>query len=160
MKLTRQDTKNIALTAFGGFITFATLSFGNTLVKRKLVSQLKVEVKHLALHDEMMMILLADVEKYVYDDIDPVGYIRLVDSCDQLIGLKMELQKQTKFNKLDKRIDGFLFLERAKENIERLKTSIKEKIPGDLAYSSVSSLNRIQKQLDEHFNIICLLTKE
>ncbi len=161
MKLSKQDTKNIVVTAFGGFVAFATLAFGNTLIRRKLVSPLKVEVVYLTKHDEMMMILLADVEKYVYDEVDPVAYIRLVDSCDQLVGIKIKLQQmKTKIVNLDERINAFIFLERAKENIERLKLNIRKKIQGDLAYSCVSSLGRIEKQLDEHFNIIYLLTKE
>ena len=161
MKLSRQDTKNIAVTAFGGFVAFATLAFGNILIRRKLVSPLKVEVLFLAKHDEMIMILLADVEKYVYDEIDPVAYIRLVDSCDQLVGVKIKLQQtKTKIANLDERISAFIHLERAKENIERLKKNIRAKLQGDLAYSSISSLGRIEKQLDEHFNIIYLLTKE
>lgn len=161
MKLTKEDTKNIFITALGGCVTFATLAFGNTLVRRKLVSKLKVEVQYLVPHDEMTMILLADVEKYVYDDIDPVGYIRLVDSCDQLVGLKIKLQQKViKTENLDQRINAFLHLERAKESIERLKTQLRKKVQGDNAFSAVSSLNRIEQQLDQHFDIIYLLTKD
>ena len=162
MSLTKTDTKNILLTALGGFATFATLAFGNALVRQKLVSKLKIETKYLPHNDDMLMVLLADVENYVYDNIDPVAYIRLVDSCDELIGIKLALQKQKIDSPqlLDKRIDAFIFVDRAKENIERLKIICKKKLSADHCYSCFTSFKRIETQLDYHYDIIHILTKD
>jgi hypothetical protein len=161
MKISIQDTKNIALTACGGFVAFATLAFGNTLIRKKLVGELKVETTYLAKHDELLMILLADVEEHVYDDIDPVAYIRLVDSCDLLLEVKVLIQNQSQSQKLDAsqlldmRIDCFLHWKRAISNIERLKTHKNIKNG-----SYFESLDRIQAQLTKHKEIVYILTEQ
>ncbi len=164
INLSPKDTKNIALTAFGGFATFATLAIGNLVIKRKLVRPLKIDTKHLPKNDEMLMVLLAHIEDNIYENIDPVAYIRLVDSCDEIVGIKVKLQNlKTKEDMIlleDCKIDGFLYLERAKESIERLKLIIKTKLVADIAYRCTNTLERIEKQLDQHYTIIHLLAKQ
>lgn len=162
MNLSKKDAKNIALTAFGGFATFATLAIGNTLIRRKLVRPLKTDTKYLFKGDELLMVLLAHIEDHVYESLDPVAYIRLVDSCDEIVGIKIKLQgnKKPASNLLDFKIDAFLHLDRAKNNIDRLKEKIKKDLVADVAYLCTTTLERIEKQLDQHYIIINLLTKE
>lgn len=160
MKICKKDAQTIGLTAFGGFVAFATLALSNIIIRKKLVSPLKVETPFLEKHDEMLMILLADVENALYD-YDPVAYVRLVDACDVLVKLKVQLQQQltnpSEF--LDTRIDAFLNQKRASSNIERLKEVAKKELSAETSYSCFSSLSRIEKQLDFHESVIFMLTE-
>ena len=155
-----KDAQRIGLTAFGGFVAFATLALSNTIIRKKLVSPLKVETPFLEKHDEMLMIFLADVENFLYEH-DAVAYVRLVDASDLLVKLKVELQQQTTkpCDFLDIRINAFLDQKRALSNIERLKEVAKKKLSAEQSYTCLSSLSRIEKQLEFHEGIIFMLTE-
>ncbi len=157
MNLRTNDIKNVLFTAGFGFLGFASLAVGNLLVKRKLVSSLKVDSPNLAKHDETLMIYLSDVEAATYDH-DPVAYIRLVDTCDRIVAMRSDLvaQKIDIQQFADVRIDVFLQKERMEENVQRLEV-LARKLE---SISCLKSLEEIANRIGSHTELIYMLTIE
>ncbi len=87
MKLSRKNVFDIATAAIGGAAIFASCSFLNAVLEKKLAFDIHVEAKNLEMNDQPLLVFLGELNREYYT-LDPVACNKIVKFCDDLVKIR------------------------------------------------------------------------
>jgi hypothetical protein len=136
MNVTVRDLKQVGGFGLAGAIVASAYSLFQVYAKQKTGQQLEIET--FAVQDDDYLFSLLQQFQSTFSDNDKVGFLRVVDASDQLVFLRMQLQNQKILPGLQDRVDAYVFMKRAEQNLERITKS--------MVYSNVSAREIIHAQ--------------
>ena len=152
-----KDSVQIGSFGVAGAVVAGTYALFMKYAKSKTLPKLSVETSALSLDSALYNIIhQLDSE---FSKHDPVAFIRIVDSCDQIVYLRTQLQSKKIEPEPEDRVEAHVMHQCAKENMTRLVSVLSNtEHPRDVVRAS-RLWNMADELLDSHMVTIVRLCK-
>jgi hypothetical protein len=159
MHVSASDLKQVGGFGLAGALVASAYSLFQVYAKQKTGQQLQVETCALQ-EDEYLFTLIQNLQNKFADQ-DKVAFIRTVDSIDQLVFLRTQLQAGNILPGLEDRVESYVLLKKAEENMSRLSDTMLIKKTHAREVIEVQQLaKKIFDQLETHVLAIMRLCKD
>lgn len=149
MNVSTADLKQVGGFGFAGALLASAYSLFQVYAKQKTGQQLEVET--CAIQDDEYLFSLVQHLQTKFSDFDKVAFIRTVDASDQLVFLRTQLQSGEILPGLEDRVEAYVLLKKAEENMTRLTdTMLVKKTHAREVIIAQKLAKKIHDQLESH----------
>lgn len=159
MNVSTADLKQVGGFGIAGALVASAYSLFQVWAKQKTGQQLEVET--CSLQDDEYLFTLIQNFQTKFADYDKIAFIRTVDASDQLVFLRTQLQMGKFLPGLDDRVQSYVLLKKAEENMSRLAdTMLTKKTHAREVISAQQLAKKIFDQLETHVLAIMRLCND
>lgn len=154
MNLAKDDIKQIASFGLAGAVVASAYSMFKTYAIRKVGEPLEIET--CSIHEDGQLLALLRKMETLYSHHDKVAYFRVVDTADQLLFLRLRLNKKEIEPDRSDRDHSYILFKRIQTNLKRLIDSMNKVHPKDVVMAQ-NLASKIAEKCEEHVTVIMRL---